>query len=52
MAGYQLPAKYPYRRWKDMALLLIPVMTIMIQQTTAMARSVMMLQGRMALRTR
>lgn len=34
MAGYQLPAKYPWNRWKDMALLLIPVMTIMWLCTT------------------
>lgn len=34
MAGYQLPAKYPLHRWKEMALLLIPVMTIMWLCTT------------------
>jgi uncharacterized membrane protein (Fun14 family) len=34
MAGYQLPAKYPWNRWRDMALLLIPVMTIMWLCTT------------------
>jgi NhaP-type Na+/H+ or K+/H+ antiporter len=34
MAGYQLPAKYPWHRWKDMVLLLIPVMTIMWLCTT------------------
>jgi NhaP-type Na+/H+ or K+/H+ antiporter len=34
MAGYQLPAKYPWHRWKDMAILLIPVMTIMWLCTT------------------
>ncbi|CAO2650801.1 Nn.00g090980.m01.CDS01 [Neocucurbitaria sp. VM-36] len=34
MAGYQLPAKYPWHRWRDMALLLIPVMTIMWLCTT------------------
>ncbi|KAH7134876.1 Na(+)/H(+) antiporter 1 [Dendryphion nanum] len=34
MAGYQLPARYPWHRWKDMALLLIPVMTIMWLCTT------------------
>jgi NhaP-type Na+/H+ or K+/H+ antiporter len=34
MAGYQLPAKYPWHRWKDMALRLIPVMTIMWLCTT------------------
>jgi NhaP-type Na+/H+ or K+/H+ antiporter len=33
-AGYQLPAKYPWHRWRDMALLLIPVMTIMWLCTT------------------
>ena len=34
IAGYQLPAKYPWHRWKDMALVLIPVMTIMWLCTT------------------
>jgi hypothetical protein len=34
MAGYQLPARYPWHRWKDMALVLIPVMTIMWLCTT------------------
>ena len=34
MAGYQLPAKYPWHRWKDMFILLIPVMTIMWLCTT------------------
>ena len=34
MAGYQLPAKYPWHRWKDMALLLVPVMTVMWLCTT------------------
>lgn len=34
MAGYQLPAKYPWHRWKDMAILLIPVMTVMWLCTT------------------
>lgn len=34
MAGYQLPMKYPWHRWRDMALLLIPVMTIMWLCTT------------------
>jgi NhaP-type Na+/H+ or K+/H+ antiporter len=34
MAGYQLPEKYPWNRWRDMALLLIPVMTIMWLCTT------------------
>lgn len=26
MAGYQLPAKYPAARWREMAILLLPVM--------------------------
>ncbi|KAF2829968.1 hypothetical protein CC86DRAFT_464443 [Ophiobolus disseminans] len=34
MAGYQLPAKYPWHRWRDMALLLVPVMTCMWLCTT------------------
>lgn len=34
MAGYQLPAKYPWHRWRDMAILLLPVMTIMWLCTT------------------
>lgn len=34
MAGYQLPAKYPWHRWKEMFLLLIPVMTVMWLCTT------------------
>lgn len=34
MAGYQLPAKYPWHRWRDMTLLLLPVMTIMWLCTT------------------
>jgi NhaP-type Na+/H+ or K+/H+ antiporter len=29
IAGFQLPAKYTWYRWKDMFVLLIPVMTIM-----------------------
>ncbi|KAI9158104.1 putative Na(+)/H(+) antiporter [Paramyrothecium foliicola] len=29
IAGYQLPAKYTWYRWKEMFVLLIPVMTIM-----------------------
>lgn len=29
MAGYQLPARYPLTRWREMFLLLIPKMTIM-----------------------
>ncbi|EEU35415.1 uncharacterized protein NECHADRAFT_51230 [Fusarium vanettenii 77-13-4] len=35
IAGYQLPAKYNYTRWKEMALCLLPVMTIMWLCTTA-----------------
>lgn len=35
IAGYQLPAKYCWTRWKEMALLLLPVMTIMWLCTTA-----------------
>lgn len=34
MAGYQLPEKYPWHRWKDMVLVLLPVMTIMWLCTT------------------
>jgi NhaP-type Na+/H+ or K+/H+ antiporter len=34
IAGYQLPAKYQALRWKEMFLLLIPVMTIMWLCTT------------------
>lgn len=34
IAGYQLPAKYPWHRWKDMVIVLIPVMTIMWLCTT------------------
>ena len=34
IAGYQLPAKYSLKRWKEMALLLLPVMTIMWLCTT------------------
>jgi NhaP-type Na+/H+ or K+/H+ antiporter len=34
IAGYQLPAKYLWQRWKDMALVLVPVMTIMWLCTT------------------
>lgn len=34
IAGYQLPAKYLWTRWKDMALVLIPVMTTMWLCTT------------------
>ncbi|TQV92944.1 hypothetical protein V2A60_003734 [Cordyceps javanica] len=29
IAGYQLPAKYTWNRWKEMALCLLPIMTIM-----------------------
>lgn len=29
MAGYQLPSKYPWTRWRDMMMVLIPIMTIM-----------------------
>lgn len=29
MAGIQLPAKYTQKNWKEMAILLLPVMTIM-----------------------
>lgn len=29
IAGYQLPAKYNYIRWKEMAMCLLPIMTIM-----------------------
>ncbi|ROT36541.1 Na+/H+ antiporter 2 [Sodiomyces alkalinus F11] len=35
IAGYQLPAKYQQARWKDMLLVLIPVMTMMWLCTTA-----------------
>ncbi|KAM0335147.1 hypothetical protein ACHAQA_000188 [Verticillium albo-atrum] len=34
IAGFQLPAKYQVLRWKEMFLLLIPVMTIMWLATT------------------
>lgn len=34
IAGYQLPAKYLWHRWKDMALVLLPIMTIMWLCTT------------------
>ncbi|KAM0279211.1 hypothetical protein ACHAQH_004756 [Verticillium albo-atrum] len=34
IAGYQLPAKYTMARWKDMTLILIPVMTMMWLCTT------------------
>lgn len=35
IAGFQLPAKYQLTRWKEMLLLLIPVMTVMWLCTTA-----------------
>jgi NhaP-type Na+/H+ or K+/H+ antiporter len=34
IAGYQLPAKYNIKRWKDMLILLLPVMTLMWLCTT------------------
>lgn len=34
IAGFQLPAKYQQTRWKEMALLLLPVMTLMWLATT------------------
>jgi NhaP-type Na+/H+ or K+/H+ antiporter len=34
IAGYQLPAKYNLMRWKEMALCLLPIMTIMWLCTT------------------
>ncbi|CAI4212324.1 unnamed protein product [Parascedosporium putredinis] len=34
MAGYQLPAKYQQTRWKDMIVLMLPVMTVMWLATT------------------
>lgn len=34
IAGYQLPAKYQKYRWKEMLLILIPVMTMMWLATT------------------
>ncbi|KAJ4178894.1 hypothetical protein NW759_017324 [Fusarium solani] len=34
IAGYQLPAKYGYTRWKEMAMCLLPIMTIMWLCTT------------------
>ncbi|KAF5580151.1 Na(+) H(+) antiporter [Fusarium pseudoanthophilum] len=30
IAGYQLPAKYGLTRWKEMALCLLPIMTVMV----------------------
>ncbi|KAM0210029.1 hypothetical protein ACHAPA_010311 [Fusarium lateritium] len=35
IAGYQLPAKYGITRWKEMALCLLPIMTVMWLCTTA-----------------
>ncbi|KAI8649843.1 Na-H-Exchanger domain-containing protein [Fusarium keratoplasticum] len=35
IAGYQLPAKYNLTRWKEMALCLLPIMTVMWLCTTA-----------------
>ncbi|CAF3449903.1 unnamed protein product [Fusarium graminearum] len=35
IAGYQLPAKYCITRWKEMALCLLPVMTVMWLCTSA-----------------
>ncbi|KAL0935457.1 Na(+)/H(+) antiporter C3A11.09-like protein 1 [Colletotrichum truncatum] len=35
MAGYQLPAKYQKTKWKDMLVLMIPVMTLMWLATSA-----------------
>ncbi|ELQ36731.1 Na(+)/H(+) antiporter [Pyricularia oryzae] len=35
IAGFQLPAKYAVKRWKDMAVLLLPTMTISWLCTTA-----------------
>ena len=34
IAGFQLPAKYQLYRWKDMALCLLPIMTVMWLCTT------------------
>ncbi|KAF5980380.1 hypothetical protein FBULB1_5227 [Fusarium bulbicola] len=34
IAGYQLPAKYGLTRWKEMALCLLPIMTVMWLCTT------------------
>ncbi|KJZ74361.1 hypothetical protein HIM_06171 [Hirsutella minnesotensis 3608] len=34
IAGYQLPAKYNLKRWKEMAICLLPIMTIMWLCTT------------------
>ncbi|KAF4475715.1 Na(+) H(+) antiporter [Fusarium agapanthi] len=35
IAGYQLPAKYGLTRWKEMALCLLPIMTVMWVCTSA-----------------
>ncbi|KAH7114073.1 Sodium/hydrogen exchanger family protein [Dactylonectria macrodidyma] len=35
IAGYQLPAKYNWTRWKEMAMCLLPIMTLMWLATTA-----------------
>ncbi|KAK7422964.1 hypothetical protein QQX98_001254 [Neonectria punicea] len=35
IAGYQLPAKYNWTRWKEMAMCLLPIMTLMWLCTTA-----------------
>ncbi|KAJ4189936.1 hypothetical protein NW759_016753 [Fusarium solani] len=35
IAGYQLPAKYNWMRWKEMAMCLLPIMTLMWLCTTA-----------------
>lgn len=35
IAGYQLPAKYALKQWKDLVLLLVPTMTLMWLCTTA-----------------
>lgn len=34
MAGYQLPAKYQKTKWKEMAILMLPIMTLMWVATT------------------
>lgn len=34
IAGYQLPAKYNWKRWKEMTLCLLPIMTVMWLCTT------------------
>lgn len=35
IVGYQLPAQYHYRRWKDLFMCLIPIMTLMWLLTTS-----------------